>query len=87
MSFEDITSGAWEYKSEYQCVRADNVTVAVLPVGSKEEIEANGHLIAAAPELYEALIDMAYIYPYPESCPDHQRALAALAKAGGKVTK
>ena len=56
---------------------------------------ANAHLIAAAPDLYEALADLAAAYKslclmtgktfYEDDCSQYQRSTAALAKARGET--
>ena len=56
-----------------------------------EECEANAHLIAAAPDMYEALSDMVSIMDYLKqsdpsysNAPAYKRAVAAISKAEGK---
>lgn len=52
------------------------------------ESEANAHLIAAAPELYEACKKLLYwadtIAPTPELANDRKTAIAVLSKARGE---
>ena len=66
MSEAQFTKGPWKatYDSQLQaaieiCNTEDRVMVAVLPdrgtIEAMPEIEANANLIAAAPDLYEAL--------------------------------
>lgn len=63
------------------------VAVATTGVGMAEETKANAHLIASAPELYEALHRLVYS-PYREGTPSHKKleddGKAALAKARGE---
>ena len=56
-----------------------------------DEVEANAHLIAAAPDMYEALerlVDYLNYLGVPEDCEDqYEEANKALAKAEGKEDK
>lgn len=49
-----------------------------------EEAQANAHLIAAAPDLYEALVMLASFHEAHHNHPIHAAARAALRKAIGK---
>ena len=62
------------------------VCSVVQVIGRGIQNKANARLIAAAPELYEALELMLQRYGY-ETCEYVQQALAALAKARGKAHK
>jgi hypothetical protein len=86
------TPGPWHYHGGWgQCVRASRVTVAECRTAklTGEECEANARLIAAAPELVEAL---RILYDFQNGPPlekyrdqwnDAMKlAKAALAKAG-----
>lgn len=60
----------------------------VVEYSNEEEMQkANAHLIAAAPDLYEALESMtvAYEFEYGTDCPQARKARAALAKARGEA--
>lgn len=48
------------------------------------ELEANAHLIAASPDLYEALKDCVQALSHTEAGPRIDAARAALAKAEGQ---
>lgn len=48
------TPGPWEAVNERDVDTADGKCIAIMGVGV-DEFEANAHLIAAAPDLYEAL--------------------------------
>jgi hypothetical protein len=55
----NYTKGEWKYEHEYRyhnVVAIDgNTKSTVVQCGTLENSEANAHLIAAAPEMYEAL--------------------------------
>jgi hypothetical protein len=55
---------------------------------TEDETLANGFLLAAAPELYEALdalvVEATEVWEYEEDYPDIANALRALAKARGE---
>ena len=74
---EKFTKGPWKatYDSQLQAAieiynTEDRVMVAVLPdrgtVEAMSEIEANANLIAAAPDMYEALEEVIKIYSFKE---------------------
>mgnify|MGYP003440961289 CR=1 FL=1 len=90
------TPGPWSahYNNEGLTVFSpDNVTVAYVDYDECEErpVEANAHLIAAAPAMYEALKGMVSMYDslnksnkHDGACPCyHCQARAALAQAEG----
>ena len=87
----DYTKGRWEVETgaltKLTYIIANGFHIAtVLPVESEEEEEANAHLIAAAPDLYEALRSLASVcrdisYTHSELI----RARQALAKAEAEV--
>jgi hypothetical protein len=82
-----FTSGPWNYLPPSLTIRAKGCVVAdVMPQGSIAE--ANATLIAAAPEMYEALEallecadDFAKRVGWPDNKP-REAARTALAKAG-----
>lgn len=86
------SKGAWRYLSTFGEVKSDKSgLIADLVVNGKED--ENGRLIAAAPELLEALqvlkrelvlsdVDLAYIESHFR--PHIDRARAAIAKALGQ---
>lgn len=67
-------------------------TIAILPSvftteNGYDEMKANAHLMAAAPDLLEALIYMIQCHRNPHDKEGHvaiEKALSATAKAGGK---
>lgn len=67
---------------------ADNLAVAavVTNLRSPDEVAANAHLIAAAPDLYEALnvLVLALCHEHNKNIPYWQEAVSALAKARGE---
>lgn len=87
------TPGPWEKKSfalSEEILAPGNKLVAIVRLRhyeSSEEIRANAHLIAAAPELYDALFNMMEIYHgrAEQSYPGQMAkdAMKALAKARG----
>lgn len=95
MSEAKHTKGPW-LRDQYGQIKAGNQTIRVngvsLPCGGKpddfKEVEANSNLIAAAPELLEACVEMLTEMMVWE---DHQgthpaaiKARAAIAKATGE---
>ncbi len=93
MSETKWTPGPWELADKYNCtdVRAvDGPYVADCNASAAIDWrtkEANARLIAAAPELYEALENLRKLYDTDEGCrsmPEYQAAIAALAKARGE---
>ncbi len=83
------TPGPWRYDPKSQYVLAGKSTRITSPFWlgkKKEENEANAHLIAAAPELYDALLTLV---PWLEvtqmnQLPGGIAALRALARARGE---
>ena len=93
---EKFTKGPWKatYDSQLQAAieiyNEDRIIVAVLPdrgtIEAMSEIEANANLIAAAPDMYEALILMCNDCTYKSAyecrvCPTDK----ALRKARGEI--
>lgn len=95
-----FTKGPWRvdpgHKHDIQTSGGEfeiaSVAGSVLRVGEKPDFDArtaNAHLIAAAPEMYEALvslltaIDVVQAIPGPKGLELRQKASAALAKARG----
>lgn len=79
---EDMATIVDGYDSKW--IYAGNTYIAVssgMQVGW-DEVMANARLIAAAPELYEALYDLWYENQVPSAY--HDRVTAALAKARGE---
>lgn len=77
------TQGPWGVKNHGMVYTMDNMTAICstdVEVGNDEEAQANAKLIAAAPELLEALRLM---LAYPEGCPMDvtTQARAAIDKA------
>lgn len=74
------TAAPWVYKPEYKEVWGEDFTVAYV-----RGPHADGHLIAAAPDLYEALHELkelsGYEWPVTEAV---DKARDALAKARGE---
>ncbi len=99
-----FTPGPWEFArgvNEYGCkggpilgsiTKGGTWHIAVLPSDLGSESEANARLIAAAPELYEALTDaLANVEcldgdKCPHWCEWHNTARAAIAKARATQT-
>ena len=56
--------------------------------GESKKVEANANLIAAAPEMLEALKAMTKLFekrvPYPNNTQRYKQAIKAIAKAEGK---
>ena len=90
------TKGPWEFKSNHTCHTVKTKgewidgarQVCNIPSPRNPESLCNARLIAAAPELYEALLGLAslcrsYVADY-EDWPAYQRAVAAAGKAEGK---
>ena len=97
MSETKFTKGPWKatYDSQLQAAieiynTEDRVMVAVLPdrgtIESMSEIEANANLIAAAPDMYEALetIERVAGIGMMEDDPARVKARDALRKARGE---
>ncbi len=96
MADTKFTAGPWEAfnRDNYQSIFAKGYerTICVVESYSKgfgpdrDERDANAHLIAAAPELYESLKDvLGLITPEFEQSPMVSFAKAALAKARGEA--
>lgn len=89
MSELKATPGEWQARDVF--VVSDNgdaVVTGVGKAGHDEEVRANAHLIAAAPELYEALKFMheesLRHHPSYRMSPAEAEVMAALAKARGE---
>ena len=89
MASDSITPGAWEVNTwggliEIQQADPDGVSLATMTAGTKADAE----LMAAAPELYRALISILEIGKRDMSNPKYDGyfddARAAIAKAKGK---
>lgn len=78
------TPGPWRVERPY--IRGAGRVIASLESGrDKAEDAANAHLIAAAPELYEALVNlMDFLFHGKKDRQMILRARAALAKARGE---
>lgn len=91
------TSGPWSVEtkgSRHFIDGEDGLTVAYLDrrgVRDEKEIEANAHLIAAAPDLLTALValvgeyDLGEVDLEPEDLAKLEAARAAIAKAEGRA--
>ena len=77
------TPGPWRVERPY--IRGAGRVIASLESGRNEvEDTANARLIAAAPELYEALVDLiGFLFHGKKDSQAILRATAALAKARG----
>ncbi|BBC81250.1 hypothetical protein AcetOrient_orf04408 [Acetobacter orientalis] len=66
-----------------------NFSMVAAESDDEKEAEANAHLIAAAPELYEALADLVKVlemaFPSLDNTKSVKSALSALAKARGET--
>ena len=88
----NYTKGEWKLQDD--CVISDIwrwgqqfYKIAEITPHTEGETLANAHLIAAAPELYQALLSVLNKFPeIPEDCEDaYKQAEAAITKAeGGK---
>lgn len=85
-----LPPGFWEV----DILDSDNHPVGWAVGNTREQAEANAHLLAAAPELREVVRETKFnpcpagtCRPDCEHCGRLNRALAALAKADGKETK
>ena len=86
--FSGVSGGNEVVASDYcvSCTTPDHITVAFMGNGlrcAREEWEANAQLIAAAPELLEALEE---VLGWETLCPIdvYEQARAAIAKARGQ---
>ena len=84
------TPGKWEPQHQ-QLVAENGKTVAVfVDCGSREENAANARLMAAAPELYEALYELSIetecrcSHPACKRCERDREIINVLAKARGE---
>ena len=91
----EYTKGEWvvhEWGDKFQVVEAEvkvtekpGIIMAGQLIIAKEITEANAHLIAEAPRMYEALKELTKEYDPQESwSPGINKALKALAKAESK---
>lgn len=91
-STEAYTPGPWTYHEE------DNIFMVTTPAGRRvaefqprsihvgeAERNANGHLIAAAPDMLEALEHILSYHRFDISDEDVDRTVAAIEKARGKA--
>ena len=82
----EYTKGKWKYEKSYRYHNVINESGGtIVQCGTLEESEANAHLIAAAPAMYEALKQLALVcrdvsYTHTELV----SARKALAQADGK---
>ena len=94
---ESHTPGPWqegeqhESKVDIVCVKDGRFHAAIsrvcIPLPrtfNRKEMQANARLIAAAPELLEALIAMLEMHVSQHNHPIHANARRAIAKAEGK---
>ena len=85
------TKGIWEYIGHIASdhthfvrkIMCGTVSICVIRTNNQEQAEANAKLMAASPELLDALIE---ILPFAEEFinanhPTHKKALAAIKKA------
>lgn len=76
-------STSWWISANSKSGWKDGTYMAVSgPIG-----EGNASLIQAAPDLYEALVDMIDLVENDISCPCVVKSLAAIAKAEGRLAK
>ncbi|NHA25147.1 hypothetical protein GWK88_14935 [Enterobacter roggenkampii] len=77
------TPGEWNYShARGEVVSKSEGLIAELVVNGQED--NNGSLIAAAPDLLEALQELVFLYEHDEGCRDlteYKRAKAAISKA------
>lgn len=84
------TPGPWKvHPKQVDYLEIDSLTWEVSDDGKKwiahTLIEANAHLIAAAPEMYEALKERAAAISINCTCDHCSKIRAAIAKAEGRV--
>lgn len=90
MSEAKFTKGPWVNSplGPWIIETKDEIEIADISASSLVNATANAHLIAAAPELYEALEDVLYLFGQGDN-PDEPKevsvARAALAKARGET--
>lgn len=86
----DFTPGPWHVSNEGKLVIRDDewlVTVATAGYATNDEELATAKLIAAAPDLLEALQELVFLYEHDEGCrelTEYKRAKAAISKALGE---
>jgi hypothetical protein len=90
-----FTPGPWLV--DPMCAQVNAPAKGMLPVAqmlwptderTEAETEANARLIAAAPDLYEALVELVQLYDVDQAIfprPGYAAARAALAKAEGRA--
>lgn len=81
MSDSKFTPGPWGINSGGEVVADINNHLWVMATNRGSDDQANAQLIAAAPDLYEALADLVHDF---EGEPGFGPARAALAKAEGR---
>lgn len=81
------TPGPWEARPDPNACASDDWCVGIGPENIDKVAvcsKCDARLIAAAPELLEALIDLVAFYPPDSTDPCVTAARAAIAKAEGK---
>ena len=89
MSTTKYTRGPWRIESgpHYRAIRVDSEVIADMRQIGRSFNESNARLIAAAPDLLEALEAITDLYDTDEGCrsrPEYKAARAAIAKAKGE---
>lgn len=90
MKEHDYTPGPWHVSNEGKLVIRDDewfVPVATAGYATNDEELATAKLIAAAPDLLEALQELVFLYEHDEGCrelTEYKRAKAAISKALGE---
>ena len=94
-----IHNGDFYPWQEAYLIQVNNMVVATIPVlgnmWTRVEVKANAHLIAAAPDMYEELVEANAVICHLckrvnaqhgncTSCEDRESRLKAIAKAEGK---
>ena len=79
------TPGPWEYRKDYARVTSGGMSVAYVHGGDEERMDANGRLIAVAPELLDFAREWLADHTAAGSTdsPREAQARALIAKATG----